>query len=464
MDNIALEIYDLTYRYPGAAMTALSEVSCSIRAGECICLSGDSGCGKTTLLLAVKGLLRGTDRSGTIKINVQSRDEEWGIPAGLVFQNAESQILCTTVAEEVAFGPENLCAPPAEIARRVRDALQAVGLDDYETRHVERFSAGQKQRLTIAAVLSMKPSLLLLDEPTSQLDRHGKQELCTLLAGLKQLGYTIIMTEHDPRPFETIIDRYLPMADGRIGHAVTTLPNRDGYTAHCTPVRTRGTAEEMPAAISVQGLCLSYPETGRALQQVDLQVMPGERIHLFGSNGAGKSSLLRCLAGLENTDSGSVKIAGIAAPRPEQLPGKVGLLFQNPTRQLFAESVYEEVAFSLRRLGIPGPDIDRGVTETLKLCGIGHLAERAPLTLSFGEQHRVALAAIIAPRPGVLLLDEPFAGLDFLQRLTLLAILAEMPGRYGTTILIASHDDLPDDGWADRNLLLKEGALVELGS
>jgi energy-coupling factor transport system ATP-binding protein len=456
----ALKIHSLTYTYPGSTLPALADLSCTIGVGECVCLTGDSGCGKTTLLLAIKGLLRGNSLTGEIEFATLPKDDGWSTPVGLVFQNAESQILCTTVAEEVAFGPENLCTPPLEIARRVRRSLRAVGLEGFETRHVERLSAGQKQRLTIASVLSMNPSLLLLDEPTSQLDSRGKQELCELLTGFKKEGYTIIMAEHDPRPFAAVIDRYLPMAEGRIGAAAATLPGPERYTAKGAVIQ-RSIAVDEAAAITVQGLCLSYPETGVVLTQVSLQVMRGERVHLCGDNGAGKSTLLRCLTGLERPDSGTVELAGIANPRPEHLPGKVGVLFQNPARQLFAESVHEEVAYTLRRLGWSSHETEEQVAEALGLCRIGHLAERAPLTLSFGEQHRVALAAVVAPRPRVLLLDEPFAGLDFPQRLALLAILAEMPSRYGTTVLIASHDMLPDHGWADRTLKLSGGLLGE---
>jgi energy-coupling factor transporter ATP-binding protein EcfA2 len=138
-------------------------------------------------------------------------------------------------------------------------------------------------------------------------------------------------------------------------------------------------------------------------------------------------------------------------------------MFQNPSRHLFAESVYDEVAFTPERMGISPLETARVVSEALNLCGIGHLADRTPLTLSFGEQHRVALAAVVAPQPEVLLLDEPFAGLDFPQRLALLDILAKMPGRYGTTIVIASHDELPDASWADRTLILSGGQLDEVG-
>ena len=308
----------------------------------------------------------------------------------------------------------------------------------------------------------MHPSLLLLDEPTSQLDLQGKTDLCALLAQLKQQGYTIIMAEHDPRPFAGIIDRYLPMESGRLGAASLALPDAGRYAPPAAVPRA-AVSSEAPDVIAVQGLSLSYPETGVALAEVNLRVRRGERLHLFGRNGAGKSSLFRCLAGLERPDAGTVEIAGIAPPRPELLAGRVGVLFQNPSRQLFAESVHEEVAFGLRRQGRSRRETELCVAEALGLCGIWELAERAPLTLSFGEQHRVALASVLAPRPCVLLLDEPFAGLDFRQRLSLLEILGRMPDSYGTSILIASHDELPDRNWADRTLTLSGGAIGEAG-
>lgn len=450
-----LAVRCLSHTYPAAVAPALVGVTCAVREGECVCLSGSSGSGKTTLLMAIRGLLHGGKREGDIHVSIPPGDDGKAAPAGIVFQNAESQILCTTVAEEVAFGPENLCVAPAEIARRVESSLKQVGLAGCESRSVERFSAGQKQRLAIASVLSMRPALLLLDEPASQLDGRGKIELCALLASLKRQGYAILMAEHDPRPFADLIDRYLFLEGGRIvGEARVPESPPPGV-----PFAGRYAVEGGETAIAVMGLSLSYPETGKALRDVTFRVGRGERVHLFGVNGAGKSSLLRCLAGLEPPDAGTIEVAGIAGPRPEKLPGRVGFLFQNPARQLFAESVREEVGFTLGRLGRSPDEAARIVAETLELCGIGHLAERPPLTLSFGEQHRVALASVLAPRPAVLLLDEPFAGLDMPQRRSLLELLAAMPARYGTTVLIASHDELPAERWAERTLFLKEGSL-----
>ncbi|WP_224984880.1 ABC transporter ATP-binding protein [Geomonas agri] len=460
MHDTILDIEDFGFTYHGAAGSSLAGVSAQVRRGEFVCLTGDSGCGKSTLLLGIMGLLRGGTRVGTIR--VASSDAADGAPAaGIVFQTAESQILCSTVAEEVAFGPENWCVPADEIALRVREGLAAVGLTGEEQRSVERFSAGQKQRLAVASVLSMRPGLLLLDEPTSQLDVQGKEELVAVFTELKRRGHTIVMAEHDPRPFEALVDRYLKLERGRLVGSDRVPPD---------PVRYRPKAFLLPYSSSlygtrpvldVQGLDLSYPETGDVLKKVQLRVSRGERVHLFGRNGAGKSSLLRCLAWLIYPDAGRVWVAGKESPGPGDLRGQVGVLFQNPARQLFAETVREEVAFTLERLAYPVEEVDRIVTEALSFCGIAHLADRAPLTLSFGEQHRVALAAVVAPRPTLLLLDEPFAGLDFPQRLSLLAILARMPIRYGTTVLIASHDELPDRRWADRSLRLQGGEIAE---
>ncbi len=454
-----LTVDSLAYTYPGGAVPSLDDVSFAVESGECVCLTGNSGCGKTTLLLAIKGLLHGERYREAIRID--AAPVAGGVPAAIVFQNAESQILCTTVAEEVAFGPENICVPPPEIARRIREALSMVGLGECAERNVERFSAGQKQRLAIASVLAMSPSLLLLDEPTSQLDAPGKRELCAILGALKRQGCTIVLAEHDPRPFAEIIDRYLTMSGGRIAATSANLPAYLADAFHSGERRERRVAPQGAAAIAVNGLSLSYPQTGPALRDVRLRVAKGERVLLYGNNGAGKSSLLRCLVGLESPDSGTVELAGLADPTPDKMPGKVGFLFQNPARHLFAESVHDEVAFTLLRLGYDRQESDDRLAEALELCAISHLAGRGPLTLSFGEQHRVALAAVVAPRPSLLLLDEPFAGLDIAQRLSRLAILAEMPGRYGTTVLIASHDELPDQGWADRTLVLDGGVLGE---
>ena len=459
-----LTVQGLSYTYPGAAVPALQKASLELHAGECLCLTGPSGCGKTTLLLAIKGLLKGGSMDGEINFAGENftddrADSDTRRSVGLVFQNVESQLLCTTVAEEVAFGPENLGVPSEEITGRVRRSLRAVNLTAFAPRNLERLSAGQKQRLAIASVLSMESRLLLLDEPTSQLDSQGKAELLDVLRGLKQQGYALLIAAHDLKPLREITERFLSLTPGRVVQLTDDFAD--------LPLRRAGGEKESPAgpedgewALVCQDLCLSYPETGVILTEINLQVPRGKRVHLSGRNGAGKSSLLRCLVGIDNPDRGKVTIAGVEHPQADGLLGKVGLLVQNPARQLFENTVFDEVAFSLRRLTFPLPELNRTVAATLTLCEIDHLAQRAPLTLSFGEQHRVALAAVLAPRPEVLLLDEPFAGLDREQQLRLLHILAGLPAHSGTTVVIASHDSLPEPGWADCEIALEGGRIA----
>lgn len=451
-----LRVESLTYTYADESAPAISDISLQVRTGECVCLSGHSGCGKSTLLLAIKGLLHEGSLTGRVGVELPADlDSCRRDGVGIVFQNAETQILCTTVAEEVAFGPENLCIPSEEIGPRITRSLSAVRLSGFERRNVERLSAGQKHRLAIASVLSMNPCLLLLDEPTSQLDGTSKSELVQVLTELKKRGYALLIAEHNLEPFAPLVDRYLLMEKGRIvgesRRAPLAFPRPEVRFSTPLPVNPAG---EQPA-VEIDRLCLSYPDQGPVLREFSLRVSTGERIHLFGRNGSGKSSLLRCLAGATRPDSGSIRLAGMRLNGRMRLAGTVGYLFQNPQRQLFENTVYEEVAFSLKMLRRDKGEIDRLVEKALRACEADHLSHRLPLSLSFGEQHRVALASVLAPQPRLLLLDEPFSGLDLGQRYRLLKILADLRQAYGATVLIASHDPLPDPGWADRIISLE---------
>lgn len=455
-----LQVHDLSYSYPGEQTPALAGVSFALHAGECVCVTGHSGCGKSTLLLAVKGLLHDGSLTGSISVDLPSKhasSHRDGV--GIVFQNAETQILCTTVAEEVAFGPENLCVPADEIGTRIARSLAAVQLSGFGQRNVERLSAGQKHRLAIASVLSMNPCLLLLDEPTSQLDGASKGELLQVLWELKRRGIGLLMAEHNLEPFAELIDRYLLMEKGRILAESCQVPVVFGRPERsASPPLPQNSGGERRPAIEIDRLSLSYPDQGEVLRDFSLRVASGERIHLFGRNGSGKSSLLRCLAGVTRPDAGELRVAGTPLSGQTHLVGTVGYLFQNPQRQLFENTVHEEVAFSLKRLRLGDQEVRRLVEKALVACEAEQLSHRLPLSLSFGEQHRVALASVLAPQPRLLLLDEPFSGLDLGQRYRLLKILADLRDAFGTTVLIASHDPLPDPCWADRTVSLEHSA------
>ncbi len=458
-----LLINDLSYTYPGEKTAAVSGASLHVHAGECVCLIGHSGCGKTTLLLLIKGLLHEGIVSGNIKYGDRFHPGEMSLAGlGLVFQNSETQLLCATVFDEVAFGPENLCLQPSEINARIYESLSAVNLLHFGNRNVERFSAGQKQRICIASVLSMRPDVILLDEPTSQLDRKGKKDLCAVLSNLKERGIAIIMAEHNIEPFSEIVDRYCLMEKGKIIRFLDSPPEKypgaQQFRSAVDPA-TGNRARKDPI-ISADRISVSYPGSGTIIRDLSLTVMPGELIHILGENGSGKSTLLKTISGALQADSGSLRVRGKLSPKAGDLLGTVALLLQNPQRQLFEDTVFEEVAFTLKRLNHTKEDIDYRVKSALELCEATHLAARFPLTLSFGEQHRIALASVIAPEPKVLLLDEPCAGLDHDQRLRLLKILANLCREKGTAIVIASHDPIPAPDWPDRTLVMEGGTIV----
>jgi len=457
-----LEVSDLTYTYAGERQPALENVGFRVAPGECACFCGHSGCGKSTLLLALKGLLHEGNMAGEIRHgSAHPAGDDSPSDFGLVFQNAESQLLCSTVFDEVAFGPENLCIPPAEINHRIVEVLSAVNLLEFGNRNVERFSAGQKQRLCIASVLSMRPRMLLLDEPTSQLDRRGRNDLLAVLRGLKHQGISIVIAEHNIEPFVELIDRYYLMSGGTIAGVLDEPPEqyRGGYLNGATVHHVRRKASSGTAVATAENISASYPGNPAVLDEVTFSVMEGELVHLHGENGCGKSTLLKAIAGAIRPDSGRIRVTDQEMPRMGGLLGKAALLFQNPQRQLFEDTVSEEVAFTLKRLKLPQQEIEQRVQTALAVCEAAHLSGRLPLTLSFGEQHRVALASVIAPDPRLILLDEPFAGLDPAQRLRLLKILARLREERGTSIVIASHDPLPDEDWADRVVVMENGRI-----
>ena len=448
-----LEVINFSYTYPDKKAPVFSEkISLTVAAGECVCLTGPSGCGKTTLLLAIQGLLQGGETAGTIRITLTSR----AVAVGMVFQNAEAQILCTTVEDEVAFGPENLGLRAEEIAPRIHESLESVGLSGFEKRNVEELSAGETHRLTIASVLSLKPGLLLLDEPTCQLDAPGKECLIAVLQSLKKQGQALLVADHDLNPYQDIANRFIFLKNGQSHRAIARSQSKLPHDKNASHPK-----EKLAIVVDDLQVLGTAPDRPLIFQSAHVTVYQGELIHLFGLNGAGKSTFLRCLVGFVTPEAGTIQIAGISPPQPERMLGKVGFLSQNPQRQLFEDTVFAEVAFSLKRMRLSHQVINERVAESLALCDISLLAEQSPLTLSFGEQHRVALASAIACHPDVLLFDEPFSGLDFPLRKRILDILSELRQRQKTTVIIASHDPLPDKQWADRSVVVEPGKLYE---
>lgn len=445
---------DFSYAWPGASDWTLRGLDLEILSGECHQLSGASGGGKTTLALAFKDLLPAGRQSGRLCCPVAP----WGGSAvGLVLQNPETQILTDSVGAEVAFGLENLAVAPREMAGRVRDALEMVGLGLPFAHPTDRLSMGQKYRLLLAAQLVLEPRLLVIDEPAGQLDADGLQTLAEVIAALKERGLAVLLCEHRPGPLRQIVDRHWRL------DASGCLQPRPVGPAAATPAAVASNAAGNRAAgavvVQAERLCVAASDATPRWQELDFTLRAGERVLLQATNGSGKTTLMRCLAGLLQASSGAVRIFG-QAPVPRQLRGRVGYMFQNPRRQLFETRVFDEVAFSLRRLGVPRGELAERVERTLEYCGIADLAGFSPHRLSYGQQHLVALATVLAPAPQLLLLDDPLAGLDGQAALRVCRTLLRVSEERGTALLWTSHQaDLQAD-WCHRTLTLAGGALV----
>jgi energy-coupling factor transport system ATP-binding protein len=446
---------DLSF-WPGAAeRPALDRVCLRIAAGEVVQIEGPSGGGKSTLLRALAGLVphfHGGRFAG--RVCVLDRDTRTTTPAALaagvgsLFQDPETQAVRATVARDVAFGLENLAVPADRIGRRIDEALALVGALHLRDREIVTLSGGERQRAALAAVLALRPRLLLLDEPTSQLDDAAVAALEDTLAALAASGVAIVIAEHHADRLRRIADRTVRLADGRI---VTGGDDDPGVGA---PGGIAG-AE----AIAVDAVEARYGECA-AITSCSLSLPAGTVTALHGPNGSGKSTLLRVIAGLHAPHRGRVVLAGAditGAPAEARFPD-IGFLPQDAGRRLLRERVDDEVASALRR--VPRPERDERVAGVLAELDLTPLAAAHPLDLSVGERERVALATVLAAEPQVILLDEPSRGMDPGRRARLADALRRRVAR-GAAVLVATHDHAFARAVADRHLELVEGRVLD---
>jgi energy-coupling factor transport system ATP-binding protein len=486
----------LTYRYPGAAADALRGISLRIEPGELVVLCGLSGSGKTTLMRAASGLVphfHGGEVSGEIVVaGMDVRDRgpaELAAAVGLVAQEPETQVVSTTVGAEIELPLELRGVPPEQRARTVEEVALALAIADLLERTTDTLSGGELQRVALAAALASRPELVLLDEPTSQLDPVSGDELIGMLRRLnEEWGVTVLLGEHRLERCLGAADRVIAMDRGEIAFdgapsafldwALTSspalatpgarlfsevgLPPPASVREGRATLRRRGAiparpeAEEGPSTAPASGeevlradrLWVELGE-GRertdALRGLELSVRAGERVALMGRNGAGKSTLLRAFAGLDEPERGRVR-----APRG------VALLPQRPGDVLVRERVSGE---------LPG---DAGAA-ALRLFGLEHLAGSDPRDLSGGERQRLALAIVVAGRgpgeegmPGAVLLDEPTRGMDRGRKSDLGELVSELSER-GAAVVVATHDVEFAADFADRVVLMGRGEVVADG-
>jgi energy-coupling factor transporter ATP-binding protein EcfA2 len=430
-------VEQLSCWYPEADRPALEDVSFEVEPGELVCLLGSSGSGKSTLLRALAGLVphfHGGRFAG--RVEVDGRDTRRARPSELagtvacVFQDPEDQVVFTIVENEIAFGLENVGVPPARIREGALDALRAVGAAHLVGRRTHELSSGELQRVCVAAALALRPKLLLLDEPTSQLDPEAAESVLDFAA---ELGCAVLVSEQRPAlPLERA-ERVLFLDQGRIAlgagreDALRWLAAERPAFLPREPVEHEG---EPGGEVLGRLERAAYVHGGRVVRVPDLELRRGEVVALTGPNGSGKTTLAKLLTGLLEPTPGRVQRSGRAA-----------YLSQDPGRYVVAERVDEEVA-----LGVGG-DLQRARV-ALELVGLQGFETRHPRDLSSGERERLGLAAVLVTEPDLLVLDEPTRGMDPERKLELAALLRRNAGARAT--LVVTHDLLFAADVADR--------------
>lgn len=500
--EVPVRLDHVTLRYGDSL--ALDDVTLEVCRGERVCVLGANGSGKSTLASVICGLLAPDEGdvelaghavcTGGVPDLAAYRDARRQL--GLVFQNPDDQIVTSVVADDVAFGPENLGVPCAQIAARVARELRRVAMEKYAHADPSRLSGGQRQRVCIAGALAMEPAVLVLDEPSSLLDVRGRAAIMRVMGRLAAAGATLVHVTHFMDE-ALAADRVIVMQHGHVAlegtpdevfaaknaQVIEALGLEMPFEARlATALRQAGGAiaapgapsDEKPAApvpaaelpaILARDLGFSYGPGAQALDGVSLEVPVRATTAIVGQTGSGKSTLLRLLCGLEAADAGSLTICGINAATKRgrrQVRRAVGYVMQHPERQLFAQTVAEDVAFGPRNQGLSAAEVERRVAHALDLVGLADRRDASPFELSGGQQRLAAIAGVLAMEPELLVLDEPTAGHDPRGRARLRALMADLAA-HGVTLLQVTHS-MEDAARADHVVVLDQSRVLAAGT
>ncbi len=525
-----IQIKNCSFRYPDSEAPALRNIDLEIERGSFVAVLGHNGSGKSTLAKLMNAILLPTEGQVLVE-DMDTADEKQILEirrtVGMVFQNPDNQMVANVVEDDVAFAPENLGVPSAEIRKRVDEALQAVGMYEFRMHAPHLLSGGQKQRVAIAGVIAMQPDCIVLDEPTAMLDPVGRQEVLSTAHRLcREKGITVVLITHHMNECVDA-DRLIVISDGEItadgsprevfsqverlrsvGLAVPettellyalnakgfSLPLEALHTEECAQalagllphkdgLHTLPRGETAPSAapedapkdghLRVKALTHIYsmgtPFEKVAVEDVDLALPRGTVVGLIGHTGSGKSTLIQHLNGLLKPTKGSVLLleqdihSSKALLRTARF--RVGLVFQYPEYQLFEETVFRDISFGPKNMGLSEAEIEERVREAARFTGVPEdVFEHSPLELSGGQKRRVAIAGVIAMRPEVLVLDEPTAGLDPQGRENILSNILRYQQETGSTVVLVTHSMEDIARVADRIVVMNKARLVMDGT
>lgn len=487
----AILVENLTFRYRDRQEPAIQDLTLNLQRGELLLLAGTSGSGKTTLLRCLNGLIPRSykgELSGRILVQGQDisgmRLAQISQLVGTVLQDPERQILGSRVRNEVAFGLENLGLSRAEIHQRVDEALAYLNIPHLRDRETFSLSGGEKQKVALAGVLAMRPQVLLLDEPLASLDPASAQETLQIVRRMVDEGMSILLIEHRVEDVLKIQpDRVLYLTSGQTRYfgPVPGLIHMVDYREIKLPAeqilelaKDQPAPERLEALPSTKGkspdplvqfehVGFGYESGKEVLHGVDLSIYRGDVIAVLGPNGAGKTTLIKHAIGLLKPKTGRVLVEGRETRdlSVAQIASTLGYVFQSPSHMLFAPTVAEELSFGPKNLGHSPEKIEKEVNEAVEIVHLsGHEAD-PPLSLSFGQQKRVSIAAILAMRSKILVMDEPTAGQDYRNYLDFMDSILEMPGF--EAILFITHDIDLAVIYANRVLLVNGGRIVADG-
>lgn len=493
MSEAPLIVENLTFRYRDRQETAIRNISFEVKPGEILLIAGASGCGKTTLIRCINGLIprsyKGEVDGRVLVLGNEVKD--WKLSQisqtiGTVLQDPERQILGTKVLNEVAFGLENLNVPRGEILERVDEALKFLKIFHLRERETFTLSGGEKQKVALAGVLAMRPSILLLDEPLASLDPASAQDALDTTRFLADQGMTILMVEHRVEDVLRIQpERVMFMSEGEIrylgslsglskvvDYREVKLPAEDIFERAKQdepPAEIRflpgaaGEGAEEEALVRFEDVSFGYESGMEVLHGLNLEINRGDVIAVLGPNGAGKTTFVKHAIGLLKPKSGRVLVNGRDTKHASvaQVASMLGYVFQSPSHMLFAPTVREELSFGPKNLKHPKEQIEQEVKEALRIVNLSEQEQDPPLALSFGQQKRVSIAAILAMQSRILVMDEPTAGQDYQNYMNFMDSILELPTF--EAILFITHDVDLAVIYANRVLIVNDGRLVADG-